>query len=134
MRIFHPAVVEVAAAGCQCFHKSAHTLPRTLTQSLGPLTVLRHKHLPFLHITSMLYRILILLYQILMAHFADDGNLHFGHSLLFSYRVAGQANAELLEDLLVYFAQHHGGMHLTIGQLRQTVERFAAVVIVQTEH
>ena len=33
--------------------------------------------------------------------------------LLFCYWVTGQADAQFLEDLLVYFAEHHRAMHLT---------------------
>ena len=48
-------------------------------------------------------------------------------------RVAGQADAQLLEGLAVHFGQHHGGVHLGAGQLGELVEGHLALLVHQAE-
>ena len=38
--------------------------------------------------------------------------------LLFCHRVAGEADAQFLEDFLVHFAEHYSAMYLTTFELR----------------
>ncbi len=52
----------------------------------------------------------------------------------FLYRVAGQAYAELLEDLAVDFAEHDGRVDLAAVEFRELLEGTAAVVVGDAEH
>ena len=62
-----------------------------------------------------------------------SGEIH-GEALPLQDRFTGEANAQLLEYLMVNIAQHHGAMHLTTTQLGQLLQRAPAVVIVLREH
>lgn len=53
--------------------------------------------------------------------------------LVFAHGLGGEADAEFLEDFAVYFAGHHGGVHLAAVEKRQAVEGAAAVVVEETE-
>jgi len=62
-----------------------------------------------------------------------SGEIH-GEALPLQDRFTGEANAQLLEYLMVNIAQHHGAMHLATTQLGQLLQRAPAVVIVLREH
>lgn len=54
--------------------------------------------------------------------------------LFLLHRVAGQTTTEFLEDLSVYFREHHRGMDLTIAQFRQLLKRLTAILVVSGEY
>ena len=48
--------------------------------------------------------------------------------------IAGEADAELVENLAVNLAQHHGGMDLTAAELREFLKGETAVRILGAQH
>lgn len=44
-------------------------------------------------------------------------------------RVAGQADSKLLENLLVYFAEHYSRMNLTSVKFRKLVKCLTAIIV-----
>ena len=54
--------------------------------------------------------------------------------MLIAGRVARETNAELIEDLAVFFRHHHGGVGLATIKQWQSRKRTAAVLIVERKH
>ena len=59
--------------------------------------------------------------------------LSFLVHLNLTYWIAGQAYAEFFEDLVVHFAQHHGGVYLATVEFGQLFQSAAAVVVVDAQ-
>ena len=59
MGIFHPAVVEVAAAGGELLHKPPHRLPRTVAESIGFLSAHRDPVVALPHLARVLDGVLV---------------------------------------------------------------------------
>ena len=53
--------------------------------------------------------------------------------LNFLYRVASETDSELLEDLVVYLAEHHCRMHLASLEFRKLVKSLLTVFVLYAE-
>ena len=51
-------------------------------------------------------------------------------NLLLQYRLAGDADTKLLENLLIHITQHHGAMSLTATELWQLLQCLPAILII----
>jgi hypothetical protein len=53
---------------------------------------------------------------------------------VFADRLAGESDAKFLEDLVIHFAGHDGGVHLTAVEEGEAVEGAAAVVVEEAQY
>lgn len=73
MRIFHPAVIKIAAALRKLFYEITHAFPCAVAKSFGFSAVLRYKNVSLAYIARMLYRIFVFLYKVVIARLSYSG-------------------------------------------------------------
>ena len=79
VRIFHPAVVEIATSGSQFFNKPPHRFPRAVAKSVRFLSVGRNPSFAFGNIAGMFDWILVLCRQVGVGYLAYGCDFHFFH-------------------------------------------------------
>ena len=84
IRVFHPAVIEVALAFCQCGDKLHHTAPCAVAKPLRLLSVNGQENVAFVQVASVGDRVFIHLLQVGVVCFAYCCNLHFVHKHLYN--------------------------------------------------
>lgn len=56
-----------------------------------------------------------------------------GYLFLFLGGVAGETHVEFFENLVINFAEHYGGVHLTPAELGEFFESATAILVVSGE-
>ena len=75
MGVFHPSVVEIAAADGEDMYERNEALPRRITHSGGFAAVHGPEHLPFLKVAGVLDLVLVAGCKVLVKHLAQNGYL-----------------------------------------------------------
>ena len=78
--ILHPAVIEIALATGQGFHKLSHGRPCRRTHAIWTSPVNRNPLLTLFDIASMFDGVLVFLHQVRINGLADSSNAYFVHA------------------------------------------------------